>query len=180
MKTMKLTFVTLASLLLLISLSWADKVEIPIGGAALIANETGQRVVIKLNLTGLPQKAVVDYAEVRFAQGLGVSTKDLFGVWVQALNKAWDAGSVSWTVPWTTPGGDFGSENVMAVVRPGVTEFEARLDVTRFVKAWRSGTANNGLILRRIPGEGDLFKVDGNALKTALSQAKLVVLYSPQ
>jgi hypothetical protein len=68
----------------------------------------------------------------------------------------------------------------MAVVRPGTSEFEARLDVTRFVKAWVAGTANNGLILRRIPGEGDVFKVDGNALKAALSQAKLVVLYSPQ
>ncbi len=48
------------------------------------------------------------------------------------------------------------------------------------MKAWLKGTANNGLILRRIPGEGDLFKVDGNALKIAFSQAKLVVLYSPQ
>jgi hypothetical protein len=180
MKTMKWTVVTLITLFALISLGWADKMEIPLGGAALISSDAAQRVVMKVNLTGLPQKAVVDYAEVRFAQGLGVSTKDLFGVWVQAMNKAWEPGSVSWTVPWTTPGGDFGSENVMAVVRPGVSEFDGRLDVTRFVKTWRSGTANNGLILRRIPGEGDLFKVDGNALKTALSQAKLVVLYSPQ
>lgn len=180
MKTMKLTVITLITLFALVSLGWADKVEIPLGGAALISGTQAQRVVVKVNLTSLPQKAVVDYAEVRFAQGLGASTKDLFGVWVQALNKAWEPGSVSWTVPWTTPGGDFGSENVMAVVRPGVTEFEARLDVTRFVKSWHAGTANNGLILRRIPGEGDVFKVDGNALKTALSQAKLVVLYSPQ
>ena len=180
MKTMKLTVVTLITLFALVSLGCADKVEIPLGGAALIASDMGQRVVVKVNLTGLPQKAVVDYAEVRFAQGLGVSTKDLFGVWVQALNKAWDAGNVSWTVPWTTPGGDFGSENVMAVVRPGTSEFEARLDVTRFVKAWVAGTANNGLILRRIPGEGDVFKVDGNALKAALSQGKLVVHYSKQ
>lgn len=180
MKTTKVTFVTLIGLFALFSLGWADKVEIPLGGAALIANETGQRVVMKLNLTGLPQKAVVDYAEVRFAQGLGASQKDLFGIWVQALNKAWDAGSVSWTVPWTTPGGDFGPENVMAVVRPGVSEFDGRLDVTRFVKAWVAGTANNGLILRRIPGEGDVFKVDGDALKEALSQGKLVVHYSKQ
>ena len=115
MKTMKLTVVTLITLFALVSLGWADKVEIPLGGAALIASDMGQRVVVKVNLTGLPQKAVVDYAEVRFAQDLGVSTKDLFGVWVQALTKTWDPGSVSWTVPWTTPGGDFGSENVMVI-----------------------------------------------------------------
>jgi hypothetical protein len=180
MKTMKLTVTTLVSLFTLVSLCWSDKVEIPLGGAALISNTQAQRVVVKVPLTGLPVNAIVDYAEVHFPQGLGVSQQDLFGVWVQALSRVWDPGSVSWTVPWTTPGGDFNQESVMAVVRPGVTEFDCRLDVTRFVKTWLSGTTNNGLIIRRIPGEGDVFKVDGSVLKMALGQAKLVILYSPQ
>lgn len=180
MKTMKLTVITLISLFTLVSLSWADQVEIPLGGAALISAANAQRVVMKVSLTGLPQNAVVDYAEVHFPQGLGVSTKDLFGVWVQALNTAWDVSNVSWTSPWKTPGGDFGDESILAVIRPGTTDFDCRVDVTRYVKTWLGGTANNGLIIRRIPGEGDIFKVDGNVLKAALAQAKLMVQFSHQ
>jgi hypothetical protein len=116
-------------------------------------------------------KVVVDNAILTFrAQVTGAA----FGmIHVSPLIRDWRSeGSVSWSSPWDSLGGDY-AKNVAGrsvTLKSEKGEGEVRSNVTFIVKAWVDGSiANNGMAI--LPSEADLrnsavrYSVDRNSIR---------------
>jgi hypothetical protein len=75
------------------------------------------------------------------------------------LTTQWEPGQVSWDYPWVTPGGDVvrGYRETFLLKEPGLVRF----DVTRLVRRWLDGRAQDcGILIRANSSLGGRFGVD--------------------
>jgi hypothetical protein len=110
---------------------------------------TLQNTVVRWDLSGIPSTAVITSATLSGYQNdeLGVATKE---VSVTPVTTDWDS-SADWLYPWSTIGGDFGSE-ITTISSPGNGNWSTPVDVTATVADWVSGATDNYGFGLTIPG----------------------------
>jgi hypothetical protein len=135
---------------------------------------TFQRMLIKFDLSALPSTALVSAVKLELYAPLQYPTGP---VTAYRITKAWNEGTVSWNVPWTSPGGDF-SATVMSTatgitVRQGWNTIPLKPSEFDLMRA-----ANHGIMISRV-GEGDNANtIDINGRDASSNQPILTITYT--
>jgi hypothetical protein len=138
------------ALLLLACLSdpgLASKTAVTTSEMALIVSPdgTGSRLLVDFSLPSLPEGHEVYYADVKFHVA-GLKSLEEMGLF--ELETKWSAGTVTWTEPWGSVGGDFRSESVGHWITDDRTGDLVKFVVTESVSRFMAGvTANNGFLI---------------------------------
>jgi len=104
-----------------------------------------RRPVLQFDLSAIPTGAVIDDARLGLYQSASAANPTTAEV--HALTTAWDEGTVTWDVPWSTKGGDY-SSRVVALLDLDSTLGWKTWNITPLVDLWYRGRLpNHGLIL---------------------------------
>lgn len=121
---------------------------------------TELRLLVKYDLAGLFSTARILYAQLNGTIEVSSSPDGgMVNVEAPAITTQWDAGTVTWTAPWTDVGGDV-DPNIKGtfLVREGVQPL--RIDITDVVTEWLEGERPNaGVMLRVSPSFGGTFRI---------------------
>src|SRR5688500_14425117 len=114
------------------------------GGCTALSNRkhsTGEhRPLYQFDLSSIPAGSRVTGATLR----LWVTDADPAAVGVYRVTQSWS----EYTLTWANSGGVAHDATALASFTPAATGRYYDIDVTALVNMWRSGTANNGLILK--------------------------------
>ncbi|HTW91602.1 MAG TPA: DNRLRE domain-containing protein [bacterium] len=153
------------------------------GDVVVITGTVGEqnvaRVVLRVDVPEQVQSARIDFTELTFPAFLGDTSPAVVTVAAHCAQTSWDGGGVTWSAPWSRPGGDFDS---VACARyaslPGRTH-PVVLDITKAVRDWQHGRNNYGLFLKRPDAEGGGFLGERDRLRTALNSARVKFYFTP-
>jgi hypothetical protein len=118
------------------------------------------RVLVRYEIPEFLTSADILYAQLTgSADAAVIEGEGAVELEVLPVAKQWSPGSVSWTSPWTQPGGDLdGGFQRSFLVRQGSQPI--RIDVTELVTEWATGErANTGLMLRASSFFGGTFSL---------------------
>jgi hypothetical protein len=170
-----------APLALLVATAFPDTLSVAAGPAVTITGSLGGQVVSRVVLS-MPIPTDVLQSNVDFAMlcfpALSVTNETApVGIEACPLTTAWNVGAVSWTGPWTNPGGDFDSSSPVSFAVMAGDSNQVTLDVTGYVLAWQNSAANCGVILTRSQTEGGGFGTEVGNLGAAVAVARLKFYY---
>lgn len=135
---MRKLFAAVATLpLVLVTGARADRIEVPLGEPQVITSETQvARVLFAApDLAGLDDSLLFS-ARLEFA--LGAPAEGEVYVQVNPITTEWTGGSVSWTSPWSRPGGDR-DEDHFRTERVDAGDATFTVDVTSILRAALDG-----------------------------------------
>jgi hypothetical protein len=96
--------------------------------------------------TGILYAQLLGQMEVLTGEGRGTLKIDALPITTE-----WDENTVTWTYPWTWPGGDLDTTHVRSFVA-GPGDQSIRIDLTHVVREWLGGSRQcYGVALRRAP-----------------------------
>lgn len=168
----------IAILLLPFMFCLSESIEIGLNDVTTIQDTSGlERILFKIDLEGIPETSVIDFAELFVPGFLPPNVEIVFGIEARRIARDWDANNVSWDHPWVNPGGDFDTTYCCLFTLDNKDVTKTHLDVTPIIKSMIEGEANYGVILKRPEFEGNGFTQYGSELYEKLVQAKIVILY---
>jgi hypothetical protein len=173
-------------LLVFFSQAFALQVVLTTSELAMISNPEdplAKRVLAKYGIPECLRSAEVIYAQLEGAVNSTLGADQVtIGVQAAPLVEDWSAATVTWSAPWREPGGDAEFAGARGfLVRQG--PHQVRMDVTKVVKQWASGTRQNyGLMIRMSPHSSGHISlpgsIDGDG--RALPGPTIRVWYLPQ
>lgn len=131
--------------------SYSAEVTTSIKDAGLIVSPTLSREVrglVKFDLPSVPEGSTIDFVSLHLKLQGNPLQGDYLDFIAFPVTANWSLANLSWSSPWTKPGGDF----IDTLVTMGGISFsqgdEIYLDITEFYKLWSFGTLENkGIIL---------------------------------
>jgi hypothetical protein len=170
-----------APLALLVAAAFSDTLSVAAGPTATITGSFGgqliSRAVLSIPIPTDVLQSHVDFAMLSFPALSVTNATARVGIEACPLTTAWDAGTVSWSWPWTNPGGDFDSTSPAYYAIAAGDDYPVTLDITEHVLAWQNGAANCGVILTRSQSEGGGFGAEVSNLGAAVEAARLKLYY---
>ncbi len=181
MKRYSLLALLLCGLLLSVSSLRAATLEIPIAEVTELSppdSLQAGRFLIKFALPKELDGATIDFAQLEINLGIDQQEKRPVSLECCALVTDWDAATVSWSEPWTNPGGDLSDSNKTVFTLRSGGEIFCRANITHLLQAWADGEANYGLILKAVQDQNlSLNMVDMSVLPPGV-KAKVKVWYT--
>jgi len=157
------------------------QVTIPVTNGATIDSTSSDagRLLFKFALPQELDGACIDYAELLFEVKPEPSSTRRIVIGGFALNKDWDARSISWTEPWTSDGGDY-IDTLMATCLNSKEEKRlTSLDITEIVRLWvEEKVSNFGLILMDSDRENGKLKLQQSSILPEGVKAQVRVFYT--
>jgi hypothetical protein len=159
----KTMIVTLIALLALSVCVLAEEITIPVTEYSIISDSIDNpRLVTKFTVPQEITDTTLVFAEIRFSITPQFSTDSILQFYCIRLSTEWTPNNVSWSSPWTNPGGDY--DTLMTPAMFATTEVgiqTAYFDITEIVRDWLRGNAtNNGLIFKLQDGHTSGFALD--------------------
>ena len=143
----------------------------------ITSNTNLRRLLVKLDISNIPDNCQIDYAQVSFTNFLPSNTNSVVTLLSASLLINWDL-NATWTYPWQTAGGDFDSTHTTRFTITSGAEHGVILDITDFLKSWISN-GNYGMILMRPKSEGYGFKTNISGLRNLIANnAEIKVYYT--
>jgi hypothetical protein len=107
-----------------------------------------ERVIIRYDMPEILAESEIFYAQLTAKVNVTVGTEGIAEVELMPITTQWQPGSVTWSSPWSEPGGDVDTSMRRSfLVREGTRQ--VRIDVTDLVIEWVScERANTGLIVK--------------------------------
>lgn len=171
----------LVPLALLVATAFPDTLSVAAGPAVTITGSfQGQqvsRVVLAIPIPTDVLQSRIGFAMLCFPALSVTNASPRVGIEACPLTTAWDARTVSWTVPWMNPGGDLDSTSPFTYTIAAGDNKQVTLDLTEYVLAWQNGTANCGVILTRSQAEDGGFGAEVSNLGAAVAAARLKLYY---
>ncbi|MDI6740819.1 MAG: DNRLRE domain-containing protein [Candidatus Edwardsbacteria bacterium] len=159
MKTFKCIIAVVAALAFSAS---ALKAESVCAGVAQIATISGQvngaaisRLLLKFDEIRVPSGSAIDYAELSWPVSSGNGS-----ITIECLPLAtdWNSTTVSWTSPWTTPGGDYRRTGWLYPAVDLSAAGKLAIDMTVIVDGWMKNSGNYGVVVKRPRRRGRWFR----------------------
>jgi len=150
---MKKILLSISIFLLLTSLVNSAEVTIPVSQTAVICSGFDSnygRLLFKFDLPKELDSAFIDYAEIVFKAEPEPSYADAKLVVVGAfpVTNDWTADNVTWSLPWSNPGGDYIDSIYDSALLLKSDGYEIGLDITQITRLWAEKSLSNyGLIL---------------------------------
>jgi hypothetical protein len=176
--------VGIAGVLLLAASALGDTLSVQVGATASITGtvqgETRSRILLNIPLPESIASARIDRA-LMTAPSLDSGVLSLpMTVEARTVTTAWEPGSVTWSVPWQSPGADYDTLSLgRYVVWPGDAH-PFVLDITDAVRSWSSGAGAYGILLKQPDDEGAGFGTEASVIEGAFSQASVKLFFSPE
>lgn len=155
-------------------------------GLERVANFSGDlrgatvgRIVVSFPLPDVVRRARLDFAKLELSDVLPESLGERVTIEMFDCRTAWQAGLVTWTSPWRTPGGDYDSTTTTRYVLLPARANRAVFNVTESARRWQSGAPVFGLLVKRPSREGGGFRLEGARVLQALRAARVKLYYSP-
>lgn len=144
----------------------------------ILDGEGVARVLFKVNAPVNLDGVAIRRATLRLSASGSIESRKI-RLRVHPVTTAWNSGAVSWTSPWTRPGGDFDDElHGRAQLDLGVGTADLRFDVTPIVKEIvEHGMEADGFILTVDPADGRGIRTADLARLQNLVGATLEVTY---
>ncbi len=181
MKRYSLLAIILCGLLLSISSLGAATLEIPIEKVVELSPPDSlhaARFLINFSLPEEVDGATVDFAQLEISLGIEQTENRPVTLECCALVTDWDAGTVSWSQPWSNPGGDISDSNKTVLALYSGGEMLCRANITHLLQAWVDGAPNYGLILKAVRDKNlSLSRLDGPNLPPGV-KARIKVWYT--
>lgn len=129
-----------------------DSLIVNINQATIMTNPTDSNDVRALVRFDLPQNLdttkFVTFAELRFAVNTTQRFERPIRLRVCPITRTWSPGNISWSGPWTNPGGDFADSIGCIGHIDSSRQFNVRIDVANIIQHYIRGyMVNNGLII---------------------------------
>jgi hypothetical protein len=146
----------LAALVLLMGDASARELTVGVRDVSVIDNGAGlYRVLFKLEPSSDLQHVIIGEASLNFAMA-GTPEPRRLRLHAYPVTTSWSAGSVSWTTPWTRPGGDFDQDLYASTeidLSRGATT--VGLDLTLLIEEIvEAGRAADGFLITVDPSQG--------------------------
>jgi hypothetical protein len=162
---LKITTISIALIALLTmgACALAEEITFPVTEYSVFSDSIDNpRLVTKFTLTeGLADTMLV-FAEISFDIIPEFSSDSILQFDCIRLTTEWSPNNVSWSSPWTNPGGDY--DTLMTPTMFATTETGAQtayFDITEIVRDWLRGNATNeGLIFKLQDGLTSGFAID--------------------
>lgn len=181
MKRYSLLALLLCGLFLSASSLGAATLEIPIDEVTELSppdSLQAGRFLIKFSLPEELDGATIDFAQLEIKFGIEQQVNRPVTFECCALVKGWDAETVTWSQPWSNPGGDLSDSNKTVFVLYSGGETLCRANITHLVQAWANGETNYGLILKAMQDKNlSLSRLDSSALPPGV-KARVKVWYT--
>ncbi len=132
------------------------------------------RILLHFPLDSLDPQRVVE-ARLEFTSPEGLPYHRRILLQVVPVTTPWDPSTVSWTVPWATPGGDFDATVSRYLALPAAGQ-RVQVDITLFV---RNVHLYPGLLIKPPPFQGLGFGDVGRRLLEALKNSTLHLQMAP-
>jgi hypothetical protein len=133
---------------------------------------------IAFRLPEIPSDRAIVVTRAQVAVTLPGAVRDRrLRLWVHPLTRDWNAGSATWTSPWTRPGGDL-DEEARVAVEVDLRGNSAVFDLTPLVKeVVEEGRESHGFLLTRDPDDGIGIPIEDLDRFQGLSGATITVSY---
>ncbi len=132
------------------------------------------RVLVHFPLDSTVCRQIMD-ALLEFRSPASPSTGRRLLLQIVPITTAWDSGEVSWTEPWTTPGGDYDATVARFLALPSPGE-RVQVDLTLFV---RNCDRYHGILVKPPAFRGVGFGDAARYLTEALKNATLILTLRP-
>lgn len=179
MKTIKFIIAVVATLAFSTSAANADSVCTGVGQIANISAQVNEatvnRILLKFGEIRIPSGSAIDYAELSWPVSAGNGS-----ITIECLPLAtdWNSATVSWTSPWTTPGGDYSQTGWLFPAVDLSAAGKLAIDMTVIVDGWMKNGGNYGVVVKRPKEEGDGFGTEAAAMSSAVAYGILTVYFT--
>lgn len=102
------------------------------------------RGLVRFDLSTLPSNAVITSAHL-YLNTIGSNNGQVNSIY--RLTSGWREGTVTWNVPWRTPGGDYDADHLYSNFAIGSEACVIDVDISGLVAGWVDGTYDNFGIL---------------------------------
>jgi hypothetical protein len=145
----------------------------------VLSNPPTHRILLQFDLPSVLTGSTIDFVKLSTPPVLSPGDSIIVGISGYMVINVWNEATVTWTAPWSTPGGDFDSTKVTLYTLDSEDNPEIFLDVTQMVQSWLAGISNNGIILIRNDWIADEFdQTIANKLLQGLSQGVVTYYYT--
>jgi len=181
---MKKILSSISIFLLLTSLVNSAEVTIPVSQTAVICSGFDSnygRLLFKFDLPKELDSAFIDYSEIIFKAEPepSYSNAKLIVIAAYPLSRDWSADNVSWTSPWTNPGGDYIDSIYCSALLFKSEDYQIGLDITPLVRLWIDNSLSNyGLILLPLGSDCSL-KLSRHSSLENNANALVKIYYTP-
>jgi len=181
MKRYSLLALLLCGLFLSASPLGATTLEIPIAEVTKLSPSDSLqagRFLIRFSLPKELDGATIDFAQLEISLGIEQAEDRPVTLECCALAKDWNAQTVSWSEPWSNPGGDLSDSNKTVLTLYSGGEMFCRTNITHLLQVWADGGANYGLILKAVQDQNlSLNRLDTSALPPGI-KARVKIWYT--